>query len=101
LNQSVIQGELGNANLPAWMKQLLTQVKVNDVSNTVYVDSAGNLVRETTKVSETTKLTGTISTNESIDYSDYGTPVSITAPPPNQVLSLSQFLNLNHINATD
>jgi hypothetical protein len=97
---SVLQNEMDKANLPAWMKQALAHVTVGGASTKVYIDSAGRLVRETTAESESVASI-TVTTSESVDFSDYGAPVSITAPEADQVVPISQFLNLSQKTTTD
>jgi hypothetical protein len=95
-NRSLMQPETDKASLPAWMKQALLQVTVNGASTKVYIDSAGHLVREMTTASEAINGDGTFATNDSIDFSDFGASASISAPTADQVLPISQFLNLAH-----
>ncbi len=94
-DKAVLQSEIDKADVPSWMKQALAQITVSGASAKVYVDGTGNLVRETEVVSESANEAGTISVSESVDFSDYGTPVSIPpAPAASQVLPYSQLLNL-------
>lgn len=65
---------------------------IRSASMEVWIDSSGLLRRQkltsTTRTSLgtlTTEVTGTVS----IDYYDFGTQVSVTAPPPNQVTPLA------------
>ena len=97
---SVLRSEMDNANLPAWMKQALAHVTVGGASTKVYIDTAGELVRETTTASESVESV-TVTTSESVDFSDYGTPVSVTAPEADQVVPISQFLNVSQKTTTD
>jgi hypothetical protein len=94
VDPSAVQNDLASADLPAWLKQAVSQVQVGGITNRVYIDGGGNLVRETAMV--TVHLPGgdAVSTNQSMDFSDYGTAVSISAPPADQVVSFSQFLHL-------
>jgi hypothetical protein len=94
LNQSAIQSGLNNANVPSWMKQAASQVTLSDGAIKVYVDSAGDLVQESTTVDATAGRIGSVNETFSIDFSAYGNPVSIAAPPASQVLPISQFLQL-------
>ena len=57
----------------------------------VYVDSAGQLVRLTTDVNET--LVGRdLSETTTMDFSNYGTSVSVTPPPAGEVTPFQTFL---------
>lgn len=79
-------------NLPSWMQQALSQVRFGDVSMKVYVDGAGLLRRMTEHVSMAVASGGTVSIDVSLDFSDFGVPVSVTAPPADQVVSMQEFL---------
>ena len=99
-SQSVLQSELRNAAAPAWLKTALSQVKVNGASTKVFVDGAGQLVREVTTASEAVGSV-TVTVDETVDFSNYGTPVSIQAPAPDQVIPFSQFQSADHTAATN
>jgi hypothetical protein len=45
-------------------------------------------------LTETAATTGKVTVDESLDFSDYGAPVNVSAPPPDQVASLSQLLQV-------
>jgi hypothetical protein len=90
---SAVQSEKDNANLPDWMKRAVSQVKVNGATIKVYVDGAGNLVRYAISMTEQVG-SGSLSVSESFDLTDYGSPVSISAPPAAQVLPFDEFLQL-------
>jgi hypothetical protein len=90
-NQAALQSELAKANLPSWMSSVVSQLTVNNDSTDVYINSAGDLVRESQSVALSVgKLA--LSATVAADLSDYGAPVSITAPPADQVIPFSQFL---------
>jgi hypothetical protein len=93
INPSVVQTELDSANLPAWMKKLASQVTFGSGTEKVYINGT-TLVEMSTTVSESTTTAGAVSVSESLDFSNYGTPVTITAPPSNETLPFSQFLQL-------
>jgi hypothetical protein len=62
-----------------------------DLSDKVYVDAAGQLVRLTTDVNET--LAGqSLSETATMDFSNYGTSVSVTAPLAGEVVPFQSFL---------
>jgi len=78
------------ANLPALMKQAV----FGSGSESVYLDGAGDLVRVTATITEADGAAGTVQVQESYDLSDYGVPVSIVAPPADEVLPFEQFIQL-------
>jgi hypothetical protein len=93
INPSVVQRELDSTNLPAWMKKDASQVTFGSGTEKVYINGT-TLVQMATTVSESTTTAGVVSVNESLDFSNYGTPVTITAPPSKETLPFSQFLQL-------
>ncbi len=63
-----------------------------DLDYKVYINSAGQLVRVIGDVNET--LAGqTVHEADTLDFSNYGAPVSVTAPPPGEVVPFQSFLN--------
>ena len=63
-------------------------------SESVYLDGAGNLVRVTAVITEADGAAGTVQIQGSYDLSHYGVPVSIVAPPADEVLAFDQFIQL-------
>jgi hypothetical protein len=57
-----------------------------------YIDNAGLLRSLTTQLSESTAAAGALTIDETLDFSDYGEPVTVTAPPAGQVVSIQQLL---------
>jgi hypothetical protein len=92
LNSSAIKTQLQQAKLPSWMTSALANVNIQNTSVTVYVDSSGLLRRMAVNLSESLGSSGSVSVDESLDFSDYGAPVSVSAPPADQVVSLQQLL---------
>jgi hypothetical protein len=90
LNPAVERREIEQANLPASMKQAV----FGSGSESVYLDGAGDLVRVTAAITEADGAAGTVQVQESYDLSDYGVPVSIVAPPADEVLPFEQFIQL-------
>lgn len=93
VNQAAISAQLAHADLPAWMRQAVAAVKNPHSSYKVYVNQAGLLDRLITDLSLTVsgqKLTEEIS----MDFSQYGTPVTIAAPPADQVGTFDDFLQM-------
>jgi hypothetical protein len=91
ISQSQMRSELANAKLPEWIRQAISKVNFNHLNYKVYVDSQGLLRREALAI-QMTVASHSIAMNETLDFSDFGTPVSISAPPPDQVVSIQQFL---------
>jgi hypothetical protein len=78
-------------DIPAWMRQALATVSDPNVNYRVYIDAAGGLDQLTSDVS--LKEDGqAVTSHENMDFSAYGVPVSITAPPAGQVASIGDFL---------
>ena len=92
LNAATIEAQLAHANLPSWMSSALSQINIESVTNNVYVDGSGLLRRYSVSLTESAPSKGTITLDESLDFSDYGAPVSVSAPPAGQVVTFEQFL---------
>lgn len=88
---SAIAQQLKGANLPSWMRQAVSGLKVHTMTLNVFVNHAGMLRSFETQLSESTSA-GSVSFDDSLDFSDYGAPVTVTAPPADQVESYQQFL---------
>lgn len=100
LNPSTIQSEIQKAKFPAWMQSAVSSMAVNSTSEKVFI-SGDSLVQVSIASSVSTSTAGTVTLNESLDLSDYGTPVTITAPPAGQVIPFSQFLKLAAVTPND
>jgi hypothetical protein len=83
--------QLKTADLPAWMQQAVSGLKVNNVGITVYIDNSG-LLRSFVVQTTETAAAGSSSIDETIDFSDYGTAVDVSAPPAGQVETFQQLL---------
>ncbi|HVA04175.1 MAG TPA: hypothetical protein VMU64_10545 [Acidimicrobiales bacterium] len=92
LNSAAIEKQLADAKLPSWMTAALSHVDIGDTTVKVFVDGSGLLRRMSIGLTETVSSSGTVSVNESLDFSDYGSPVDVSAPPADQVMSFEQFL---------
>jgi len=92
LDPTAIKNKIAQDKLPSWMTDALSHVNIGDVDLDVYVDGTGLLRRFSLSLSETVPTAGAIRVDESLDFSDYGTTVTVSAPPPDQVVSLQQFL---------
>ncbi len=91
LDPAAIKAELANAKLPSWMTAALSQVDIERTSMKVYVDASGLLRRVGFDITESAS-SAKVDVDESLDFSDYGAPVSVSAPPADQVASFEQFI---------
>jgi hypothetical protein len=92
LDSSAIKAELAQAKLPSWMTSALREVDIQNTTFKVYVDGAGLLRRMSVGLTESVGSAGTLRVDETLDLSDYGSAVTVGAPPPDQVASLQQVL---------
>jgi hypothetical protein len=90
---ATIQSEIQKAKLPSWMRTAMSTIAVNSTSEKVFING-DSLVQISIATSVNSSTAGTVTESESLDFSDYGTPVTITAPAANQVIPFSQFLKL-------
>lgn len=89
---AAMQRQLGSAEIPSWMRSAISQVNLQNATETVYINPAGQLRRTTMHVDVNGPSGKSASVDETFDLSDYGVPVSITAPPASQVVDFQQFL---------
>jgi hypothetical protein len=92
LDPAAIRAKLAHADLPSWMTTALSQLNIQGTTLKVYVDGSGLLRRFSLNLTETVASTAKVTVDESLDFSDYGATVNVTAPPPEQVVSFDQFL---------
>jgi hypothetical protein len=92
LDAGAIKERLAQAKLPAWMTSALSNVDIKNTTIKVYVDGSGLLRRFEFGLTESAASTGSVVVDESLDFSDYGTSVNVSAPPPDQVVTFPQFL---------
>ncbi len=86
-----ISAELQSPNLPSWLRQATNQVDFGHLVMRVYIDGTGLLRRWA--MDTTVTAAGTpASITETLDFSDYGAGVQVTAPPATEVLPLEQLL---------
>jgi Protein of unknown function (DUF2510) len=91
ISPAAIKAELANANLPAWLQQAAKSVSNPNIGYKVYVDGSDQLARLTTDLSETVSAL-TVHEAITMDFTNYGTAVNITAPPSGQVATFQSFL---------
>jgi hypothetical protein len=91
LNSDILKREIAQGQLPGWMQQAASTISSPNIDYRVYVNGSGQLVRMTTEVTQTVsgQLVGTGIT---MDFSDYGAPVNVTAPPAGMVGTFQSFL---------
>jgi hypothetical protein len=94
VNVAAVRAQLDNAHLPSWMHQAISGVNFNGANLKVYVDNSGLLRRFAMHVVVSPRSGGSATVDETLDFSDYGAPVNVSAPPPDQVLGFEQFLQL-------
>ena len=94
IDPAFLKKQLGSANLPSWMRQAVSMVNFQGATETVFIDSSGSLRRDAMHMAMSlSSHQPSMTIDESLDLSDYGAPVSITAPPADQVIDMQQFLN--------
>jgi hypothetical protein len=95
LNPAVLSREAGSATLPSWLRAALQHVTFQNASEVVFIDGSGRLKQFSIHMLIAAPSTpqGSITVDETMDLSDYGVPVSITAPPSSQVLDFQRLLN--------
>jgi hypothetical protein len=91
VDAAAIQKDIAQENLPAWLQQELQHVSNPSVDYKVYIDGSGLLTRLTTVTTETVSGQA-VSENFTIDFSDYGVPVNVTAPPADEVAPFRSLL---------
>jgi hypothetical protein len=91
VNPATIKKAIASSNLPAWMKQATDNISNPDVGYKVFVDDSDHLARMTTDLTLTTGGTN-VSESLSMDFVHYGTPVTVTAPPPAEVAPFQSLL---------
>jgi hypothetical protein len=94
ISRQAVGNALKSAKVPAFIKQALAQVHTFGITEDVYLGGNGKLVELRESIVENVGSSGTTSLQLSYRFSDYGAPVSITAPPASEVLSFSQFAQL-------
>ena len=94
VNPSSVAQQLKKAHLPTWMQQAVAGSTQQNVDIKVFVDTAGLLRSLQMHLTETTGSSGPFSYDETLGLSDYGTPVTVTAPPAVQVEGFQQFLQV-------
>jgi hypothetical protein len=92
LDPAAVKAEIAQDHLPAWISSVVSQLNLGAMSEDVYIDGSGMLRRFSTSVTESEASVGTISVQETLDFSDYGTSFTVSPPPASAVVDFSQFL---------
>jgi hypothetical protein len=100
MNAAAVSQQLKKANLPAWIRQSLVGLKTHDINLKVYVDNSDLLRSFQFQTTESKGSSGPIDISETLDFSHYGTPVSVTVPPADQVASFQQLLQAEQAQTT-
>jgi hypothetical protein len=91
-DSAAMERQLQSADVPSWMRGAMSQVNLQDATETVFIDTSGHLRRTTTHVVVNGPSGKSSTVDETLDLSEYGVPVSISAPPASQVVDFQQFL---------
>jgi hypothetical protein len=93
LTKAGISNSLQSA--PSWARTALEQVKIGSATEDVDIDSAGRLRSETFTSTEAVgrgSNAETVNITVRMDFSNFGVPVSISAPPAGQQIDFPQLL---------
>jgi hypothetical protein len=91
ITKGMVEKELSSGKLSSWMQAVARTVTFSDATETVYVDGSNRLRRFDFAMAFTVK-DQTVSVNDTLDLSDYGTPAVIAAPPASETIGFDQFL---------
>jgi Protein of unknown function (DUF2510) len=91
IDKARIRSEIANAQLPGWLRQALSNTGLVSANVKIYIDGQGLLRRQTT-VTEMALGGSAVAASGTVDFSNYGLPVSVSTPPIDQVVSLQKFL---------
>jgi hypothetical protein len=91
ISPAALRADLAKADLPSWMRQAMANVSPGVEHVKVYVDSQGLLRREALNI-QMSLGSSPLAMTALVDFSAYGAPVSVSAPPADQVVSFQQFL---------
>ncbi|HMD46539.1 MAG TPA: hypothetical protein VKG43_10285 [Acidimicrobiales bacterium] len=90
INPAAASSAIDGSSLPQWLKQAADRFARQGGTYTVCIDGSGQLRRLAFDMTLTQPASAQV--HEVMDFSNFGAPVSITAPPADQVVSLSDFL---------
>lgn len=90
-----LQQQVHNAHFPSWMQAAATSTTFHSGSETVYL-AHDTLIRLTLNLAVQTSTSGQVTVDEALNFNNYGTPVSVVAPPSGQVVTIEQFIQLAH-----
>lgn len=94
IDPALLEKQISSANLPSWMQAAVSKVNFQSATQTVFIDGSGNLRRDALHmvIDAPSLQAGSATIDETLDLSNYGVPVSISAPPASQVVDFEQFL---------
>ncbi len=93
INEATIEQELAHSGVPsAEMQQAESMFGSAGLEMSVFIGDGDHLLRRITFSMHLTVRSLSLSAEATEDISNYGTPVSITTPPADQVVPLSQFM---------
>lgn len=93
IDKSTIDAHISSANVPSWLRSVLSEITFNSIDAKVYVDGSGLLRRVTVSTQETVGSSEVVEIQEATTYSNYNAPVTISAPPPSEVITFEQALH--------
>jgi hypothetical protein len=91
MTQAALDNAIAEEHLPSWMKGAISLLQSPDVTYEVYINGANRLDRLSSTIQATVAGQKLVETVQQ-DFSNYGAPVHIIDPPPDQVVSFDQFL---------
>jgi hypothetical protein len=92
INPATLDNGLAHADLPpSVVQQVKSMFGAAGIQMSVFVGNDTHLLRRITFSMHLTVQSTSVSAQATEDISDYGTPVSISAPPASQVVSMQQF----------
>ena len=89
---SAIKKDLANADLSSTERQAIDHINLSKMDATLDVDGSGHLRRLGMNVSVGVDSAPTANVDETLDFSNFGAPVTVAAPPSDQVVGFQQFL---------
>lgn len=94
IDPAFIEKQISSANLPSWMRDASSKINFRNATETVFIDRSGNLRRDAVHmvIDIPSSQAGPMTMDETLDLSNYGVPVSISAPPASQVVDIQEFL---------
>jgi hypothetical protein len=92
LNAAALKAQFNKEHLPAFMQSVVSKLSNAQATYKVYITGSGMLARLTSDIAASLSGQNVVGTF-SEDLSDYGLPVTITAPPASEVITFQQLLS--------